>query len=66
MKKTYIKTSNLPPRLPVMAAAFWFMFIQYYHLPQWVYGIWATLFGIIFIAELYRLITEDGVDVTNR
>lgn len=49
-----------------MAAAFWFMFIQYYHLPQWVYGIWATLFGIIFIAELYRLITEDGVDVTNR
>lgn len=66
MSKQYIKSSNEAPRLGLASIVLWFIAIDYFNWPEWTLGIWGLLSALLVGNFLYRLITEDGVDVVDR
>ena len=62
-KEKFIKAGNLPPNLHLGSLAFWFMFISYYDLPDWVLGVWGTYALFMVFAFAYRFYSQEGVDI---
>lgn len=66
MSKQYIKSSNESPKLPSGTIVFWFMAIKFFHWPDWTLGVWGLLAIILVVTFIYRIATEEGVDVVKR
>jgi hypothetical protein len=66
MKKQYINPSNEAPSMHLGSALLYAIAIDFYNLPDWVWGVWGALTFIFVVAFIYRFLTEDGVDVVNR
>lgn len=66
MSKQYIKASNESPKLQLGTIGFWFLFIKYFELPEWTLGVWVVLAATLITTFIYRLATEEGIDVVKR
>ena len=62
-KKTCIKQENMPKKLPIMTTAFWWMFLDYTEAPEWLFGAFAVLLVIAWIAAIHKIVTYDQKDV---
>lgn len=58
-----IKRSNFPTKLPIMATVFWCLCMDYWHAPQWLYGVYFTIFGIAWIGAIYQMLREEDTDI---
>lgn len=59
----YIKASNLPPRLSIVWPLVWWLILERFNAPGWVYGALYTVIAVVFIAECIRLWTGESVDL---
>lgn len=66
MSKEYINPSNETPSARLGTIAVWFLVLEHFHAPQWLYGAWVAFSIIIIASAIYRTITEIGVDVVKR
>ncbi len=66
MSKQYIKTSNQAPSLSLGFFLYTAMAIQFYRLPEWVWGVWGVFLVMIVANFFYRTVNEESVDVVNR
>lgn len=65
-KQQYINASN---KNPSMVLGFpWLLALTTYVLnwPTWIYGVVATMTVLLITSFIYRLVTEEGVDVVKR
>jgi hypothetical protein len=64
MKKSkVIKSKNLPTRLPLWQTITTLLALDYWNAPQWLWGVLATVFLIVWGVGVAGLISEDSVDI---
>jgi prepilin signal peptidase PulO-like enzyme (type II secretory pathway) len=61
--KFFIKAANLPPRFPVMATAFWWMFLDYIKAPGWAFGAMGLMLLLCWIVCIYEITTKKAKDI---
>ena len=61
--KFFIKAANLPPRLPLMATAFWWMFLDYINAPGWAFGAIGVMLLALWVAFFYEIATKNAKDI---
>lgn len=66
MSKEYIKSSNEAPTLNLSYYLLWYLALEYFNAPAWLYGVAGTFVVLLTIAFFYRISTETGVDVVKR
>lgn len=64
MKETkVIKRSNLPTKIPIWSTLLTYLACDYWNAPLWLIGALGTLFTLVWLAVIFRLLTEDEVDI---
>ena len=63
MKVKYIKASNLPPQINLLAPFVVYTLVDYWSLPTWVFATWMTLWVILVVLQLIAIIIGEAVDV---
>lgn len=63
MKKVIIKRSNLPTRFPVKETLLIYLCLDYWNAPEWSFGAFYAVYGIIWIASIMIWWEEEEVDV---
>lgn len=58
-----IHTKNLPARLPIVPMVVCWLALDHWNAPQWLYGVFAALFGIVVIAFFISKHKEEDVDI---
>ena len=66
MKKQYIKDSNLAPNLGLGKILLLVLAVREFNLPSWTYGVVGSLAFLYIFVALYRIFTEEGVDVVEK
>jgi hypothetical protein len=64
MKVLSIK--NLPSRLPFLHTVLYFLALDYWQAPQWLWGVLGAVLVFMWISAVYSLLTQDQVDVLNK
>lgn len=62
-KKRFIQADNLPPRISVLWPLTWWVVLDHFNAPSWLYGVMFTWIGIILFYELGRLLNSSPVDL---
>jgi hypothetical protein len=62
-KKKVISGNNFKPKLPVLATAVAYLYLDYYKAPGWVWGVTATLYGLLWIVVIVLLAKNDYEEV---
>ena len=62
-KKKYIKADNLPPKISILWPIVWWLVLERFDAPGWLYGVLFTFIGLIYMAETWRMVVSDAVDV---
>lgn len=62
-KSKYIKSNNLPPRLSILWPIVWWLVLERFNAPGWLYGVLFTIIGIVYVTEVWRLFAADAVDL---
>lgn len=62
-QKFYISYKRMPPRIPLMATLFWWMFLDYTNAPGWLFGVVGTIMLFAWVAFIYVFLTHNGRDV---
>ncbi len=62
-KQKFIKGNNLPPRFGLLSPLVWWLILERFSAPGWVFGLVYTLIGIFYISEIIRLCISDSVDL---
>lgn len=61
--KKVLKANNLPTRLPLWSTATWFLLMERFNAPQWLWGALGFFFFIGWCVAIYLLATEEKVDL---
>jgi len=64
MKKKTIKNSNLPAKLPIGSTIMYYMALDYYKAPEWLWTLATLLFSLIWIGSIIKYFTHESFDVT--
>ena len=59
----FIKNNNLPPKFSVLTPLTWWLVLERFSAPGWVFGLIYTLIGLVYISEIWRLIVSEAVDL---
>ena len=59
----YIRKANLPPRMPLTATAFWWMFLDYINAPEWAFGAVGFAVFVAWVDYLHKMTTKKEKDV---
>ncbi len=60
-----ISRKNLPHGLGLGWVCVGFLLMDKYNAPDWGWGVFWTLWGIIVIANIVRMATEDSIEITD-
>ncbi len=63
MKKKYLKSNNLPPRVSILWPIVWWLVLERFNAPMWLFGAMGVLILISYVGEVYRLWTGTAVDI---
>lgn len=58
-RKKVIARKFFPTHIPITGTLAWGLALDRFHVPGWVWGAWATLWGIVWIAVLYSAFYQD-------
>jgi hypothetical protein len=58
-----IKLNQLPAKLPVVATIAWFLFLERFHAPQWLWGIAGFLAVLFWGACIYAMCVQEQVQL---
>lgn len=58
-----INRRNLPSRLPVTSTIAWYLFLEHFNTPGWIYGVVFTILGIIWVVSAFFIYLEEPVDI---
>ncbi len=61
--KQVLAFSNLPTRLPLGSTVLYCTVLDYWNAPQWLWGAFGVLYGIIWMVSLYDISREQKVDL---
>lgn len=61
--KRVIANNNLPTRLPLWSTATWFLLMERFNAPQWLWGSLGFFFLLAWGAAIYGVVTEEKVDL---
>jgi hypothetical protein len=55
-KKIHVK--YLPPRLPVQSTALWWLVLDHFQAPGWLWGGMGAMFIVVWIGSIYSLLAS--------
>lgn len=58
-----ISYKNLPSKIPLLSSAVAYLLLEKFNAAGWVWGVFITLFSLIWIVMIYGLATEETTDV---
>lgn len=59
----FLKASNLPPRPSILGLLVWWLILERFNAPGWLYGCMYTFLGVVFISEVWRMFAGEQVDL---
>lgn len=62
----YIKVTNMPPKVGVIAMMVWWLFLDKIGAPGWAYGVVYSFYGTCALHSIYRICTYKGVDLLEK
>lgn len=63
-KRQVIGSGSIQTRMPLFATLMWWMFLDYTNAPGWVYGALGVLIVFVWGVWIYRLFTDETIDLT--
>lgn len=58
-----IRYKNLPSSLPINFTVCTWLLMDRFPVPQWAWGVWATLLFILWVVSIIGLLTQKTVDI---
>ena len=58
-----VSYKNLPPRSPILGTIVYYLLLEHFHAPSWVYGVTVTLLGVVAFAWIIALYKAEYVDI---
>jgi hypothetical protein len=55
--------SNMPTRLPLIPSMVFYLFLDHFKAPGWIWGAACVLIGFIWLVAIIGLFTQEQVDV---
>ena len=65
MSNKRIKASNLPMQPPLIGTLVWYLVLDRFDAPGWLWGVMGTLLAVLWIAFFVGLFMNEYVDVLN-
>lgn len=63
--KKVVAFKNLPSRLPLWQTLTWFLTMERFNAPQWLWGCLGLLFVFFWCESIYGICTQEKVDILN-
>jgi len=63
MRDRYIKGANMPPRISLSAPFVWWLILERFDAPLWMFGTVYTLMALLYALLIFRLFNAEAVDV---
>jgi len=63
MKKKYIAHANMPPRFPLIIGAVGWLLLDRFDAPGWAHGVFWSMFAMLVIFSIIRMLGEQAVDI---
>jgi hypothetical protein len=64
MKNKTIKNSNLPAKLPVGSSILYYIALDYYKAPEWLWTVAIIIFSLFWIGGVVKYFTHESWDIT--
>jgi hypothetical protein len=61
--KRCLKRDNLPPSVPLTTGLVWWLALERFGAPSWLYGVLFTFLGLAAAVEVARVILCEEVDL---
>lgn len=61
--KKHIAIKNQPIKLPFLSTAFYTFLMHYFQAPGWAWGVFITLFAILWIIAIVLLWNQEKIDL---
>ena len=62
-KPKFIKANNMPPRMSILWPIVWWLVLERFNAPGWVFGVMFTMIGLIYAVEAWRMFAGEAVDL---
>lgn len=62
-KQKYIKPNNMPPRLSILWPIVWWLVLERFNAPGWVFGAIFTVIALLYAVEVWRMFACEAVDL---
>mgnify|MGYP003581926537 FL=1 len=62
-KVRYLHSKHLPPRMNILWLPVVYMMVGYFGLPIWVFSVYATVWAIFFILEMYLIYISEKIEL---
>jgi hypothetical protein len=62
-KPKVIASKQLPSRLPTVATIAWFLLLDRFHAPGWLWGAMGVLFAIFWGGAIYAMYVQEPVEL---
>ena len=63
MARKFIHANNMPPKIGVLHFIVWWLALDRFGAPGWLYGALFTVLGIAYLIQLWTVFTFEAVDV---
>lgn len=58
-----IKLNQLPAKPPIVASIAWFLLLDRFHAPGWLWGAMGLLFAIFWGGTIYAMCVQDPIEL---
>ncbi len=62
-KPKFIKANNMPPRLSILWPIVWWIVLDRFNAPEWLFGATFTVIGLLYAMEVWRKFAGEAVDL---
>jgi len=63
-RQKVIKRNQLPTYLPISGSISWFLLLDHFHAPSWVWGVWGTIWVIGWAICIWAMCAQEPVELT--
>jgi hypothetical protein len=62
-RRQVLSRNNIPTGLPVVSTLVWFLTMERFNAPAWLWGTMGTILALGWIGSIYNLVTEKETEL---
>lgn len=62
-RRKVLDAKQMPTRLPMIGTLVWYLILDKFDAPGWLWGVMGTLFVLLWIAAVVGIWTQDSVEI---